>query len=517
MAREVIVIPDEGAVLPISLTSGVIGILPVANGGTNSGAAIFGSAFMVSEGGKIIESQTIAIDNLTGDIIMLGTLQIGLSTGAARFTGGILSSGSISAASEITGILPVANGGSGTSTAFTTGSVVFAGASGVYTQDNANFFWDDTNNRLGIGINSALTSTLNVRGAGSTSATTSLLVENLAGTDILGVRDDGRLTFNGTLFAPSFQVQNTNSVTVFGSADNVYAYAMPSFGTRTDVSGVPVLFTVAGSSSAPSFTWAPNAANTCVYTGSGVFATLNPGASNSGGTYIGHQVVVSEVTTTGLTARKTYSSGTGTSKSAYTETFGVSTAGAGYLAVSLGVGNSAPTASTGIELSSTTRSLLPSRMTTTQRDALTAIDGMVLYNSTTTQLNVRENGAWVGYSTTTATSGTYTPTLTNVANLDASTAYLCQYMRIGSTVTVSGKVDIDPTLTATSTQLGISLPVASNFANAQNCGGVAFASGIVAQGAAILADATNDRAQLQFISTDTTNQAMYFTFTYQII
>ncbi len=29
--------------------------------------------------------------------------------------------------------------------------MVFAGASGVYTQDNANFFWDDSNNRLGIG------------------------------------------------------------------------------------------------------------------------------------------------------------------------------------------------------------------------------------------------------------------------------------------------------------------------------------------------------------------------------
>lgn len=50
----------------------------------------------------------------------------------------------------VTGVLPVANGGSGTSTVLTAGSVIFAGASGVYSQDNANFFWDDTNNRLGI-------------------------------------------------------------------------------------------------------------------------------------------------------------------------------------------------------------------------------------------------------------------------------------------------------------------------------------------------------------------------------
>ena len=52
------------------------------------------------------------------------------------------------------GILPVSSGGTGTSTAFTLGSVVFAGASGVYSQNNANFFWNNTNARLGIGTNS---------------------------------------------------------------------------------------------------------------------------------------------------------------------------------------------------------------------------------------------------------------------------------------------------------------------------------------------------------------------------
>lgn len=34
---------------------------------------------------------------------------------------------------------------------FTPGSVLFAGASGALAQDNANFFWDATNHRLGIG------------------------------------------------------------------------------------------------------------------------------------------------------------------------------------------------------------------------------------------------------------------------------------------------------------------------------------------------------------------------------
>ncbi len=36
--------------------------------------------------------------------------------------------------------------------AWTAGSVLFAGTSGKIAQDNANFFYDDTNNRLGLGI-----------------------------------------------------------------------------------------------------------------------------------------------------------------------------------------------------------------------------------------------------------------------------------------------------------------------------------------------------------------------------
>jgi hypothetical protein len=113
--------------------------------------------------------------------------------------------------------------------------------------------------------------------------------------------------------------------------------------------------------------------------------------------------------------------------------------------------------------------------------------------------------------------GTYTPTLTNVANMAASTAYQAQYLRVGNTVTVSGKVDVDPTLTATATQLGISLPIASNLGAQEDCAGCAFASGIASQGASVRGDAANNRAEMAWISTDVTNQPMYFTFTYEII
>lgn len=61
--------------------------------------------------------------------------------------------GAVNKLQQTLGALPlaVANGGTGTTTTFTAGSVVFAGIAGVYSQDNSNLFWDDTNNRLGFG------------------------------------------------------------------------------------------------------------------------------------------------------------------------------------------------------------------------------------------------------------------------------------------------------------------------------------------------------------------------------
>lgn len=59
------------------------------------------------------------------------------------------------------------------------------------------------------------------------------------------------------------------------------------------------------------------------------------------------------------------------------------------------LGTATPAASALLDLTSTARALLLTRMTTTQRDALTAANGMVLYNTTTTRLEAYENGAWV--------------------------------------------------------------------------------------------------------------------------
>jgi hypothetical protein len=113
-------------------------------------------------------------------------------------------------------------------------------------------------------------------------------------------------------------------------------------------------------------------------------------------------------------------------------------------------------------------------------------------------------------------SGTYTPTLFNTTNVAASTAYQCQYLQVGSVVTVSGKVDADPTA-AVATVLGISLPIASNLGAAEDCAGTGHAPGIAGQSAAIVGDVANDRATLQWVAVDVTNQSWYFQFMYEAI
>lgn len=113
-------------------------------------------------------------------------------------------------------------------------------------------------------------------------------------------------------------------------------------------------------------------------------------------------------------------------------------------------------------------------------------------------------------------SGTYTPTLTNVANLDGSTAYACQYMRVGNVVTVSGRFDVDITTISTLTQLDISLPIASALTAANQAGGTASTVSSVADHAGIMADATNDRVSVIWNTTSGSAFSMFFSFTYLV-
>lgn len=114
--------------------------------------------------------------------------------------------------------------------------------------------------------------------------------------------------------------------------------------------------------------------------------------------------------------------------------------------------------------------------------------------------------------------GTYTPTATGVANVTASTPSVAMYYQIGSVVTVAGKVAITATATG-NLELGLSLPVASNFTADEDAAGTfkTTISGAMSGGSgAVYADAANNRVTLQFNAATTISVPYLYQFSYRI-
>lgn len=96
----------------------------------------------LSTGSVTVQSSGLnTISTLTANTQGVFTALVATPTTAANWTATVSALGTV----------PVTKGGTGTATAFTAGSVIFAGASGVYSQSNADFFWNDSSKTLGLG------------------------------------------------------------------------------------------------------------------------------------------------------------------------------------------------------------------------------------------------------------------------------------------------------------------------------------------------------------------------------
>lgn len=128
-------------------------------------------------------------------------------------------------------------------------------------------------------------------------------------------------------------------------------------------------------------------------------------------------------------------------------------------------------------------------------------------------------GSVTGTTNQYVASGTYTPTLTNTTNIDASTAYTCQWIRVGNVVMVSGRVDIDPTA-ASAIEMGMSLPIASDLANIYELAGTGCSDRSQGGGTPEVtfeADTTNNRAKVEGLGSSTINTAVVFQFMYTVL
>ena len=104
------------------------------------------------------------------------------------------------------------------------GAIQFSDGS-AFASDASNLFYDDTNDRLGVGIN-VPTARLHVKGSGTTSATTAFRVENSVGSAALTITDSGLTSFFGTVTNITGPIQalrfsNAGSPFNFGTT-NVY-------------------------------------------------------------------------------------------------------------------------------------------------------------------------------------------------------------------------------------------------------------------------------------------------------
>lgn len=171
--------------------------------------------------GDIIQADT---GGAATRLAAVATGNVLISGGAGAFN----SWGKVGLTTHVTGVLPPANGGSGTATIMTPGSVLFAGASGIYSQDNANFFYSDANDSLLLGGASYNTAVLNVKSAGSRSGL-HVDMSAVAGgyAAIIATHADPSTNYStvgvgttGGLFINTSTTTNTNSMIRFRNGSN---------------------------------------------------------------------------------------------------------------------------------------------------------------------------------------------------------------------------------------------------------------------------------------------------------
>ena len=195
--------PTTALLAATSLALGWAGQLAATRGGTGFGSYAVGDILYANTTTTLAKLADVA----TGNALISGGVGVAPSWGKIGLT------------THVSGTLPTANGGTGTATTFTAGSVVFAGASGIYSQDNANFFWDAANIRLGIDTASPACA-LDVAGGIQTSRTSVTSPATTDGNIFSGTYVPTQVSTNTNVDAVTFSTSHYmrvgNTVTVGG-------------------------------------------------------------------------------------------------------------------------------------------------------------------------------------------------------------------------------------------------------------------------------------------------------------
>lgn len=136
----------------INAATDFVGATPVANGGT--GAATLTGLLRGNGTGAVTGAATVTASSEVSGVLPVpnGGSNAATLTGLLRGNGTSAFTGASTASltTEVSGILPTANGGTNNNS-WTLGSIPYLTSTTAFAEDNASFFWDGTNHRLGIG------------------------------------------------------------------------------------------------------------------------------------------------------------------------------------------------------------------------------------------------------------------------------------------------------------------------------------------------------------------------------
>lgn len=486
--------------------------IALADGGTN--------ASLVASNGGIVYSTGTAMDILAGTATAGLALVSGASTTPSWFTP-------------------------------TAGSVLFAGVGGILQQDNANLFYDDTNNFLGLGI-AVPTARLHLAGNQSASAWTT---NGIAFRSAAATYTDTSTAGSGTVALSGINVFNrptiaaTNTLITYTDPATVYIAAGPIAGTNVTITNSWALIV----DSAPILLPAANATMDMIHFRSrrlaivsgdfigGQAYTSNDTNLTSPGTNVGYHRMVANETHTASTLGTDHVFGVTKTLTMFEgmRLRGITTTVAG-----LGINIAAPLAQLHLGAGSATAGTAPIVMTSgpvltaavagthefltddffltittgTARKAIILDDGARLTSGSIPVATTNGRLIDSAFTSTNLTQGTWSPTITNDTNAGAATTITgAMYIRVGSKVYFSFRFTADPLLTATQTRFDVSLPVASAFANVQEANGTAFCGAIAGQGAAIEAEPGADTLRVVWIAGDINSQSWSAHGSYQII
>jgi hypothetical protein len=237
------------------------------------------------------------------------------------------------------------------------GAIQFSDGS-AFASDASNLFWDDTNNRLGIGTN-APNSLLNVIGSGSVSG----IRVNTSGADSWMPYSDGNwyIRSNGTIIN-----DNSNAGVSIGVNSPTTARLLVKGSGSTSATTSLLVQNSSGFNAIQVTDDLKVNINTLVFGGSNGYIGINNSASID--------TALRSVRTTVGTSPLSISTG------------------------EVGIGDTTTYASAIFAIGSTTRGFLPPRMTTTQKNAISSpASGLMVYDTTLNQMSYYNGTSWVNF------------------------------------------------------------------------------------------------------------------------